>query len=209
MTIKFSQKLHVLPTNKAIYQALICVQEKPNETFTKRLLSEPESSILNESYLYSWLQVNEPKAAVSKFNELRNLGLIKGSESQSKISNIASDEAINICLNKFSEVACMLANDQGFHLANVGFSKEIADELAVVAAELHSFHHKRVKRIVVEGVARSDVWSILGQDSSSGLSFRPIHTDHQNFILIIKGSPNFNNSGLLDLARILMNKYNQ
>ena len=208
MIVKFRDNPHLLPTNKAIYESLMCIQEQPFEKMIKRLLSEPKSSILDQKYLLNWLQTDDPKEAVSVFKEMRGLGLLKGSKVQSSLLDLASDEALKACVSELSDDACMVANDQGFHLANVGFAKDHADELAAVAAELHSFHIKRVQRLVSQGVASSDTWSILGHHSSSGLSFRPLHTDHQNFILINKGPAKFNNKGLLNLARILMNKYN-
>ena len=208
MKIIFKQNPHLLPTNKAILESLMLFQEMPYEKEIKRLLSASESSTLDQKYLLSWLQTDDPKEALSTFEDMRSLGLIKGSDSPSALLDSATDVALNECIGELTDEACMLANDQGFHLANVGFEKELADELAALAAELHSFHVKRVQRLVEKGLAGSNTWTIPGQDAPSSLTFRPLHTDHQSFILINKGIAKFNNKGLLNLARLLMNKYN-
>ena len=208
MTIKFNQDQYISPTNKAIFETMMSTQENPHEKAIKQLLAAPELVKLSQEFLLEWLQTDDLEAAVLTLKEMQAQNLIKGLKSNPPLVTGASDEALNACMTKLSDQACLLANDQGFQLANAGFVKDHADELAAVAAELNSFHLKRVQQLVDKGVIDSNIWSILSHQANSRLSFWPLHTDHQKFILIIKGPTQFNNNGLLDLARVLMNKYN-
>ncbi len=209
MAIKINQELFAVPTNKAIYESMMCLREMPFEHTTKRLLSILDDTKLSEDFLLRWLQTDDLKQAIMTVKDLQRQHLIKGMRTLSDIPKVASEEALNSCLSLLCEEASMLANDQGFHLANVGFDKEQADELAAVAAELHAFHCKRVQNLVSYGLVKSDVWSLHSEQVSSKMSFWPMHTDQQNFILITKGHIRSDNDGLLNLARILMKKYNQ
>ncbi|MCB1582038.1 MAG: hypothetical protein R3E90_13030 [Marinicella sp.] len=207
MAIKLKENLYLSPTAKAVYQVMMCMTEHEHGTLIKNLLKHPETPRFTEAFLLDWLSTDDIDGAVKKVQELNQLGLVKGITEKRQIPDLPSDVALTECVKNLSDEGVMLANDQGFYLVNEGFEQEDADEIAAMAAELFTFHKKRVSPLVEKGLIESEVWSMLNYQGRLSLSFWPIKTASESFTLVIKGAVKFNQDSLVDLARLLMNKY--
>lgn len=207
MAIKLKENLYLTPTAKAVYQVMMCMTEHEHGALIKALLMFPETPRFTEDFLLQWLPVNDVKEAVALVQKLNQQGLVKGITEKRELPNLPSDVALTECVKNLSDEGVMLANDQGFYLVNEGFEQEDADEIAAMAAELFSFHKKRVSPLVEKGLIESEVWSMLNYQGQLSLSFWPIKTVTESFTLVIKGAVKFNQDSLVDLARLLMNKY--
>ncbi len=207
MAIKLKQNLYLSPTAKAVYQVMMCMTEHEHGALIKALLKYPETPQLNESFLLDWLSTDDVDEAINRVQTLNQLGLVKGIKEKKQLPDSPSDVALTSCVKDLSDEGVLLANDQGFYLVNEGFAQEDADEIAAMAAELFTFHKKRVSPLVSKGLIDSEVWSMLNYQGRLSLSFWPIKTATESFTLVIKGAVKFNQDSLVDLARLLMNKY--
>lgn len=207
MTIKIKENLYLSPTAKAVYQVLMCMTEYEYGGLIKDLLKLPETPLLTEEFLLDWLSMDNPKQAIKQLHQLNQMGLVKGLKEQQKLPDLPSDEALTECIKNLSDEGVLLANDDGFYLVNEGFKQEDAEQIAAMAAELFTFHKKRVTPLVEKGLVETEVWSMLNYQGQLSLSFWPIKTTTESFTLIIKGTVKFNQDSLVELGRLLMNKY--
>jgi hypothetical protein len=207
MAIKIKEKLYLSPTAKAVYQVLMCMTEHEYGDLIKDLLKLPGTPLLTEDFLLDWLSMDDAEQAVKLLQELNQTGLVKGVKDKRMLPDLPSDVALTECVKNLSDDGVMLANDQGFYLVNEGFNQEDAEQIAAMAAELFTFHKKRVTPLVEKGLVESEVWSMLNYQGRLSLSFWPIKTTSESFTLVIKGAVKFNQDSLVELARLLMNKY--
>lgn len=207
MAVKLKKNLFLTPTAKAVYQVMMSMSPHEHGEKIKYLLNYPETPPLTEEFLLEWLSTDSLDSAIKLVQELNDAGLVKGVKEKRKLLNLPSDEALSVCVKNLSDEGVLLANDQGFYLVNEGFAQEDADEIAAMAAELFTFHKKRVLPLVDKGLIESEVWSMLNYQGRLSLSFWPIKTATESFTLVIKGAVKFNQDSLVDLARLLMNKY--
>lgn len=207
MAIKLKENLYLSPTAKAVYQIMMCMKAHEHGELIKALLKHPETPLLTEDFLFEWFSTDDADDAIKRVQELNQAGLIKGIKDKKGLPDLPSDIALTECVKNLSDEGVLLANDQGFYLVNEGFDQADADEIAAMAAELFTFHKKRVSPLVDKGLIESEVWSMLNYQGRLSLSFWPIKTATESFTLVIKGAVKFNQDSLVDLARLLMNKY--
>jgi hypothetical protein len=207
MAIKLKENLYLAPTAKAVYQVMMCMTAHEHTDLIKALLKLPESPRLTEDFLLEWLATEDLDCAIKQVQMLNQKGLVKGVKDKQKLADLPSDEALTECVKNLSDEGVMLTNDQGFYLVNEGFESDHADEIAAMATELFTFHQKRVTPLVEKGLIDSEVWSMLNYQGQLSMSFWPIKTDTECFTLVIRGVVKFNQDSLVDLARLLMNKY--
>lgn len=103
----------------------------------------------------------------------------------------------------------LVADPQGFCVANVGFTHEAAEELSVLSADLASLSTRR--NGVIHGNLRieSQNWALVDASGNSKLGFWPLRIGTNCFVLVVQGVPAFNQWLYCDVIWALCRRYLQ
>lgn len=102
----------------------------------------------------------------------------------------------------------LLADHQGFHLVNAGFTQEIAEELAIFAAGISALQEKHAGLVRDQLRLGSMAMGIIDSGGNSELGCWPLYIGKHHFMLVISGIPKFDQQAYLHLIWALCRRYN-
>jgi hypothetical protein len=108
-----------------------------------------------------------------------------------------------------SEGMALLADHEGFFLVNAGFTREMAEELALFAAEISRVQDKYSE--LIRGKLRLAALAMAVTDSggNSELGCWPLYIGKHHFMLVVSGIPRFDQPAYLHLVWALCRKYSR
>lgn len=101
----------------------------------------------------------------------------------------------------------VLGDDQGFCLASSGYTRDHADGLAALAADLISMHDRHQLLLNEELNLMGQSWGLLDPVGNSIIGTWILHIGSQAFALVIHGQPNLNQHQFVELLSALANRY--
>ena len=107
-----------------------------------------------------------------------------------------------------SDGKALLADHQGFHLVNAGFTQNVAEELAIFAAGISAIQDRHSELIRSKLRLGSMAMAVIDSGGNSELGFWPLYVGKQHFMLVISGIPRFDQQAYLHLIWALCRKYN-
>jgi hypothetical protein len=107
-----------------------------------------------------------------------------------------------------SNSKALLADHQGFYLVNAGFTQEIAEELAIFAAEVATLQQKHAELIRNKMHLGMLAMAVIDSGGNSELGCWPLYIGEHHFMLIISGIPQFDQPAYLHLIWALCRRYN-
>jgi hypothetical protein len=102
----------------------------------------------------------------------------------------------------------LLADHQGFYLVNAGFTQDVAEELAILAAGISAIQNKHAELIRSKLRLGTLAMAVIDSGGNSELGCWPLYIGKQHFMLVISGIPRFDQAAYLHLIWALCRRYN-
>jgi hypothetical protein len=102
----------------------------------------------------------------------------------------------------------LLADHDGFHLVNAGFTQEVAEELAILAAGISTLQDKHSELFKNKLRLGTLAMAVIDSGGNSELGCWPLYIGKHHFMLVISGIPRFDQQAYLHLIWALCKKYN-
>lgn len=172
------------------------------------LLKMPQTPLLEQAALQGICPQESETDALDLLFRMQEVGWIVGADSPAIAPDLNMERDVPQLLERLSGERCaLLADAQGFYLANTGFPHEVVEELSALAAEVASIQHRH--RLLVRNNLRSHAsgWSVVDAAGHSQIGFWPLLVSQQTFVLVIAGKPSFNQQSFTDLVWWLVRRY--
>jgi len=173
-----------------------------------RILREGYRAPLIPDQLIDWAEADSLDQALQLLFRLQRLEFVQGITTPRSPPTGNLESILPPILEKLSNSGrALLADDNGFYLASVGFRHETAEEIGALAGALLSLneHHALLLRNHLN--LNSSAWAITDPTGRSELGFFPLYVGAQSFVLIIGGLPQFQTHDFLILTEVLIRRY--
>lgn len=205
---KLVEGLHLYPTPGGAYHAISSTGEDKSRKFLNSILLNGEMPPLNMETLTKLMGMDDEEKCLELLNHCQNLGWVQGIDSPQKPPEGTLEDILPYLLLNISESGkVLLADDQGFYLSCTGFPHEVAEELSALSAEIATVHDRRSGLLVKNLGLASSAWSIIDASGNSKIGFWPIYIGKTRFVLILSGSPRFNQPEFVSLIWALTIRY--
>ncbi|WP_432694932.1 hypothetical protein ACQUQP_10235 [Marinobacterium sp. YM272] len=101
----------------------------------------------------------------------------------------------------------LLADEQGFSLAQKGFEREEEDAVAGLAADVIMLYERHESLIANQLGLLGCSWALVNAVGQSDLGFWVLTIGREKFLLIIEGMPYLNRQPFVDLTSVLIRRY--
>lgn len=199
---------YVHPTPAGAFYALSSSEPNVSRRMIQALLQEESSPRLSSERLVEWTGLTDPQQASSLLYHAQNLGWVQGLTSPARCEQSPLEQQMPGLLRVMtSQGKALIADQQGFYLATVGFQHEVAEELAALSAELATVYSRRSGLLNTSLGLASNAWAIVDAAGASKVGFWPLYIGFQRFVLVISGMPKFNHPEFVNLAWVLNRRY--
>ncbi|MCX7546125.1 hypothetical protein [Marinicella gelatinilytica] len=199
---------YINPTAKGVYRAIISADGTAYDGLIKRLLRFEQSPKISKTGLCELFGTANFKVAYQALKAAHKDGFVSLLSEPRGIPNLPSDELLHDYVEQlFRGYGALLVNEEGFELVNTGFDDQEAAAFAAMAGALFGFQESRVKPLIEKKIIKSRIWKLCGYNGKAEVSFYPLVSDRQNYMLVTKGGVLLNQINLTDLARLLYIKY--
>ncbi len=197
------------PTPAGAYFATTRPTQETARSFLQRLLREPVTPALTAPMLKDWTGL-DPQAGLEFIYHLQASGFIQGFKSPQRAPLDSIEKVLPPLLARLSdEGKAVLAESRGLQLAAAGYTHEVTEELAALGADLAGVHERHAKMLTNNLRVRAEGWGMLNAAGYSELGFWPLYFADDYFILVIGGTPQFNQSAFTTLLWSLGVRYGQ
>lgn len=101
----------------------------------------------------------------------------------------------------------VLADPQGFCVANTGYPEAVAEELAALSASLCSIHDRNIALLQDALGLGTSAWGVVNASGNSQVGFWPVHIGINRFVLIIDAMPRLHHPSTTRLLWALVHRY--
>ncbi len=200
--------LYMLPTASGAYYAVSDSQPNPSQKFLQMLMQQKQTPALNAENLQTFTERHSQKQAFELLHHCQNLKWIQGSKETQAPPEGTLEEILPELLKNLSTTSkILLADEQGFYMANHGFAHETAEELSALSAEISSIHSRRSGVLNKNLSISSHAWAIVNAYGHSQIGFWPLFIGSHRFVIVNAGIPHFNHPNFVQLIWLLSVRY--
>lgn len=195
-------------TPAGAYYAVTGDEEDPARNLLTALLKMPQAPLLDSVILKSICPQESETNTLDLLFRMQEIGWLAGSENANKAPDLNMERDIPHLLEKLSSNRhTLLADAQGFYLANAGFSHEVIEELSALAAEIAAVQKQHQRLIRNNLRSHATGWSAVDAAGNSQVGFWPLYVSQQTFVLVVSGMPSFNQNFFTELVWWLVRRY--
>jgi len=190
---------YILPSPAGAFYSIACKEDEPAKRFLQNLMMDDETVVFDETKIDQNDQL---------LQHIQKLKLLQGFEKPVQIVKGTIEDTLPDILQKLSsESKALLADDQGLYLASTGFTHEASEELSALSGDLSSLYarHQGITRGNLN--IKSSAFSLVDAAGYSQLGFWPLYIGNMTFVLVIPGTPRFDQSAFVDLVWMLHKRY--
>ena len=205
---ELTQPQYLRPTPAGVYHAVSQpVLDKPGEVLLG-LIADDRPPWLSEDSVTRITGIDDPDAAWRMLYRLQEMRLIQGLDQERTPPEGTLDMVLTGIIRQLAgEEKALLADTQGFHLANRGFPHETAEELSALSADLATLHNRHYRLLRNNMNLGSNAWALVNAGGNSDIGFWPMFIGEHRFVLILTGLPNLNQPAFVDLVWVLTRRY--
>lgn len=205
---RLAEGLYIQPTPAGAYYAASSKENDKPRKFLRTLLQQPETPELSLEQLHALTGISEAEKCLELLYHCQKLGLVQGLDKKKAPPSGSLEQLLPPLLGKISEDSrVLLADNQGFYLANHGFVHEAAEELSALCTEIARVHDRRSGLLINNLGLNSHAWAIVNAGGSSQAGFWPLFIGEIRFLIAIFGIPHFNQPEFVDLVWMLSIRY--
>jgi hypothetical protein len=195
------------PTPAGAYHAASRPDRDPARTFLQRLLREQETPRLTTALVQDWMNLGE-QDALEFIYRLQSSGFIQGLPVHVAVPPDRVEALLPPLLSQLSdEGKAILAEKRGLYIGTAGFAHEQSEELAALGADLATVQERHAKLLHGNMRLRSDGWGLVNASGYCEIGFWPLYFGDDYFILVVAGSPRFNQEAFTTLIWTLGVRY--
>jgi len=195
-------------TPAGAFHAATGATDDPGQNLLNALLNMTQTPLMVESELQRLCPQENAAGALELLFRVQEIGWVCGKSESRKAPDLNMERDVPQLLGRLSgEGRALLADAQGFHLANEGFAHEVAEELSVLAADVVTIQQRH--RPLVRNNLRINAtgWAAVDAAGFGQLGFWPLQISMQTFVLVVAGEPSFNQESFTDLIWWLARRY--
>lgn len=147
------------------------------------------------------------ESAERLLEQMQARGLLSLVEKPLPVAAGALEKVLPELLAPLGENKVMLADQQGFALANSGFGAEEAEAVAGMAGDLMALGDRHQRLIDTHLELSGCSWALVNAVGQSELGFWVLCVGREKFVLVIEGMPYLNRQPFVDLASLLIRRY--
>ncbi len=205
---KLAEDLYIYLTPAGCYYAVSSADKDPARQFLLALLGKDKTPKLNIETLQDLMASDNPDKCIALLQKCQQLGWVQGMKEERKAPAGSMEDLLPKLLSKVSaEGKILIADDQGFYLACIGFPHEVAEEISALTAELAVIHERRAGVLIKNLGLHSHAWAIVNASGNSRLGFWPIFIGNTQFVIALSGIPHFKQSEFVSLIWLLNVRY--
>jgi hypothetical protein len=205
---RLAEGLYIYPTPAGAYYAVSSKENDRPRQFLRALFQQDETPKLSVEQLQYLTGINENERCLELLYHCQKLGLVQGLIKKKAFPSGSLERLLPAMLSKISENSrVLLADNQGFYLANHGFVHEAAEELSALCAEIATLHERRSGLLINNLGLNTHAWAIVNSGGSSQAGFWPLFIGETRFLIAIFGIPHFNQPEFVDLVWLLSIRY--
>ncbi|MFN6960710.1 MAG: hypothetical protein ACK4N6_00580 [Rhodocyclaceae bacterium] len=200
--------VYVNVTPAGAYRAVVGSQNDAARALLGRLLALPATPMLDQAALADLAGGGSEDDLVELLYRLQELGWLAGSQTRREIPEFNMERDIPHLLGELSGSGkALLADAQGFYLANSGFAHESVEELAALAASAATLLARHAALLNNNLRLATGGWAAVDAAGNSQIGFWPLNVGSQKFVLVIAGPPAFERQAFADLVWWLSRRY--
>lgn len=174
----------------------------------RKLLTLPSSPTLDYETLTELAGGGSLADFVERIYRLQELGWLAGSKSRRELPELNMERDVPRLLAELSGAGkALLADAQGFYLANAGFAHEAVEELAALSASVAVMQSRYAGLLGSNLRLAAGGWGVVDAAGNGQLGFWPLHVGGQTFVLVVAGLPRFDRQAFVDLVWWLSRRY--
>ncbi len=196
------------PTASGAYYAVSGNSKNSSQQFLQSLLQQKQAPALNLDNVLKLTGCETKSSAFEMLHHCQNLKWIQGVDEAIKPPDDALEDMLPTLLAHFSGAGkILLADEQGFYMANHGFAHETAEELSALSAEISTIHNRRSGVINKNLSIPSHAWAIVDAYGHSQIGFWPLFIGTHRFVIVSAGRSEFNHPQFINLIWVLCIRY--
>lgn len=200
--------LFLYPTPAGAYYAVCSNDADKPRQFIRQLLLQSVTPELNLENLQYLAGTDDEEKAYELLHHCQKLSWLQGLDAPEEYPSDLLEKILPDLLSTMSESGkVLLADMQGFYLASHGFPHEVAEELSALSAELATVHGRRSGVLTNNLGVASQSWGVIDVFGNSQIGFWPLFFGKNRFVLVISGTPHFNQPEFVKLVWALSTRY--
>jgi hypothetical protein len=200
-----TDNIFLSPTPKGAYYATASPEPEPARAVLQGLMSHDATRIAALDEIAGWS--GDPDCLPLLYRMERVNWLAGAAEpAELQVRNMEADMPAALA-QLSADGRALLADTQGFPLAQSGFHHEIAEELALFGAEVANLQHKYGSLIRGNLRLASPAMGLLDSAGNSQLGAWPLYVGQQQFMLLVEGMPKFDQPAFLQIVWSLCWRY--
>lgn len=195
-------------TPAGAYYAVGSAEDEPARRLLFGILAEPRTPALSVERLCEWSGESSADDALALLHRVQSVGWVSAESTARDVPGMRMEQDMPALLRQLSDrQRALLADPEGFQLANSGFTHEAAEQLAALAAELAAIHQRY--RGLLRGNLRLNAGGLATVDAAghSQLGLWPLSVRGQGFLLVIAGAPQLDRRAFADAVWGLAHRY--
>ncbi|MGC2165510.1 MAG: hypothetical protein WA632_05805 [Gallionella sp.] len=203
---QLTDNVHIIPTPLGAYYATSNPHAGPARELILGMLANDRTQTVSIEQLRRYTGKSDPLQLLFRMESVR---WIKGLVETETLPAMHIEADVPHLLGQLSDTGkALLTDTQGFYLVNAGFTQELAEELAVFAAEVSALQRKHGELIRSKLNVGVPAMAIIDSGGISNLGFWPLYIGEHQFVLIVSGMPVFDTQAYMYLIWALCLRYN-
>jgi len=198
MNIELKDK-YILPSPAGAFYSVSYKENEPAKKFLQNLMTKKQATVFDAKKIGDNDQL---------LQHILKLQWLQGFDQPVQIPDGTIEDALPEILKKLSsESKALLADDQGLYLASTGFTHEASEELSALSGDLSSLYVRHQGIIKGNLNIKSSAFSLVDAAGYSQLGFWPLYIGNIIFVLVILGTPRFDQTAFVELVWLLHKRY--
>jgi hypothetical protein len=199
--------VHITPTPLGAYYAVSSPEPEPARALILGMMSSDRTQPVSMDALSRY--TGDTEDPLSLLYRMECAHWIEGrAESEILAARNIETDVPQLLSQLSGNGKALLTDSEGFYLANAGLAHELAEDLAIFAAEVATIQRKQSDLIRGNLRLGAPAMAVVDSGGNSELGFWPIHIGEHQFMLIVSGAPLFDRPAYLHLVWALCQRYN-
>lgn len=201
---------YLMPTPAGAFHAVASNGNDLARELIFRILDYSQSPVFKIEQVRKWIKTQTDEQALGLIYHMQTTGLIQGLSTPQHLPHGSLEEVLPDLIQQLSfDNKALLADSQGFYIANHGYTHEAAEELSALSADIGSMHKRHAGLLNHNLKLQSSAWAIVDASGNSQIGFWPLYIGEQRFVLAINGLPQFNQQAFIHMTWVLSKRYAQ
>ncbi len=203
---QLTHDVHIVPTPLGAYNAASSPQPDAARSLILGIMASETTQKVSVETLRQYVGDGDPLQLL--FWMEKSKWIAGRAESETLAAQHIETDVPFLLSQLSSNGKALLADHQGFHLVNAGFTQDVAEELAIFAAGISAIQDKHAELIKSKLHLGSMAMGMVDSGGNSELGCWPLYIGKHHFMLVVSGIPKFDQQAYLHLIWALCRRYN-